>query len=514
MIDPSKLPMSHRIVSMTKPVSNVPSLEIFHQSVINQLRPYSAASIADLTLQMMWWRPKDPVDELRAAPWLTLLLLRWALQDNRIDLYAGRPVPVRLFDKLRQDLWTYQGQLSIPKQDGNIWLMLRTIFHVQSEFQRKESWDFFRWPALYARLNTNNKSRKQFLEVIGMEPEIFMDLTYSLCAAVVNREMPLGNDWLSPLRKTYGDDVDKIYSLFVGDLKSIRSELQKNDDNRKRSKQELYEFPRLKNLPLVRLANRKIHCWHPLVFARGIEDAIHIRLSELGQEYSDLFSRVFEDYVTELAISSKLDVLPESSFKALMGGHAPSVEAVLKGDDCNIFVEAKMSLFADDVILQDNQTLIFQKTKRLRSAIIQGWRVSRLIRQRSDLLGSKYSAKEDFLLVVTSRDLIVGGGEALTRLYSPDAFKYPDAEAERYLPMSNIFIISIEDFENLIGCVVAGEINLSTLLKECALANKHGDSARMFFSQFLSKYTDRWTQSDLISKAIEASGERLKLALS
>jgi hypothetical protein len=114
-------------------------------------------------------------------------------------------------------------------------------------------------------------------------------------------------------------------------------------------------------------------------------------------------------------------MLTEADYKATAGGTAPSVEVILAGDDCNIFVEAKMSLFADDVMLQDSQTAIFYKTKRVREGIAQGWRVGELIRQHA-AFGSQFLKTQDFLLVVTSRELIIGGGEMLQRLYAPDAF--------------------------------------------------------------------------------------------
>lgn len=172
-----------------------------------------------------------------------------------------------------------------------------------------------------------------------------------------------------------------------------------------------------------------------------------------------------------------------------------------------------MSLFADDVLLQDSETAIYQKTKRVRDAIKQAWQVSKIIRNSSHVYGTRFQNKQDYLLVVTSRELNLGNGERLKRLYAPGRLNYPDAEAEQYLPLSNVFILSIEDFERTIGCVAAGEINLSTILKEAVTANQNGATARMFFSDFIGQYTKRWAIPSVMQDARQAADARIKSAL-
>lgn len=515
MTKPTKLPPSPLIYRMTARVATLPKrgIEETHKSIVNRLRRYSATSIVDMALHMMWNPPAKKLDELRTIPWLTLLLVKWALQDNGVSLRVGKPIPQGELDRLRQQLWDIQGLGTVGNENPNIWLMLRTILHAQVEFQRSESWAFLRWPALYERLDPGSKNRRQFREVMGMEPSVFLDLAYGLYAAVLDGKLPLGPDWLAPYRPKYGNNVDQMYDLLVRDLPSLRAELQADAAQRIRGKQELYEFPYLRRFPFLRLRDGRLHCWHPLVFARGLEDAVHLRLSNLGKDYVDAFSLVYEKYVTELAMGCGMLALDEAAYKAQVGGYAPSVEAILQGEECNIFVEAKMSLFADDVLLQDSEAAIYQKTKRLREATKQGWRVGALIRDPASGFGQRFRAEQDFLLVVTSRELIIGSGDALQRLYAPGAFDYPDVEAMQRMPFSNVFILSIDDFENAIGCVAAGEINLSTVLKEAVVANQSGETARMFFSDFIGKYTKRWSQSAVLREARRAAEVRIVTAL-
>jgi hypothetical protein len=117
------------------------------------------------------------------------------------------------------------------------------------------------------------------------------------------------------------------------------------------------------------------------------------------------------------------------------------------------------------------------------------------------------------LLVVTSRELNLGSGERLQRLYASGVFDYSDAAAEQRLPLSNVFILSVEDFERTMGCVAAGEINLSAVLKDAVIANQRGDTARMFFSDFFGQYTKRWSVPAVMQDARRAAEGRIVATL-
>lgn len=487
-------------------------LEGTYKTIRNRLRKHSAVAVADRTLQVMWQQYETPLDELRSFPWLTLLLAKWTFQDASVPLRGGSPLSAQQLDIMRQQLWDGHGNDERRGQDSNVFLMLRSLMYVQTEFQRGSTWSFFRWPALYARLPENNRARKQFREAIGMEPAAFMDLAFALYAIVLGGKMPMHPDPLAPCRPTYGDAVDQIYSLFARDLPTLRQELQRDRAKRLRVKHELYEFPYLKRFPLIRGPDGRLHCWHKLVFARGVEEAVHLRLSEQFEgAYAENFSKAFETYVTELAQATGKPLLTEAEHKQVFGGSSPAVEAVFEGDGCNILVEAKMSLFADDVVIQDSEHLAHQKTKRVRGAIGQAWQVGKQLREHPEL-SKRFSQPLDFLFVVTSRELLLGSGDKLQRLLPKGAFTYPDDDpsAESRLPFGNVFIVSIEDFEAVMGCVQSGIVDLPKLVMEAAEANLRADSARLFFADFIKKHLKSCPLPTLIIQAREESEARLK----
>src|SRR5690606_34520943 len=127
-----------------------------------------------------------------------------------------------------------------------------------------------------------------------------------------------------------------------------------------------HEFPWLTKYPVLKLDKTRVLAWNSTIFFHGLEESIHIRLSEFGQLYTDSFSKVFEDYVIELIEESGTHAITDQEFKRLGNASMPAVDALIPHAEGNVFIESKMSLFADDVLLSDRPPLVRLKLKRIR----------------------------------------------------------------------------------------------------------------------------------------------------
>ena len=395
-----------------------------------------------------------------------------------------------------------------------MFLMLRAHFP-QFDFQRPEGWSFLRWPALVAREKATNPTRRQFVRVFGLEPEQFIDLTYVLMASVLSHKRRILLKEFEPLRKSYGAAVNDYLDLVAPDLSSLRSALRKDLATRKPLlRHELYEFPFLKRYPFFRSRSREISPWHVKVAARGLEEFVHWRLAKLSNEYTEPFSRLFERYVTELTEAMSPQVVTETQYEVLFGSAAPKVEAILPLKDCSIFVEAKMALFEDDVLLTDNETQAFNKTKHVRKAIKQGWEVAKTVRRADSLLPQCRTEGPDFLLVVTSRELGLGTGEQLQRLYPADRFDYPDEASRKLLPLTHVFTMSIMEFERLSVAVAGGSVCLPALLREAVERNRDPTTSAILFDMHLGRHVENWGMPQLLEEARVSAEQRIHASLS
>jgi hypothetical protein len=370
-----------------------------------------------------------------------------------------------------------------------------------------------RWPALIAREPTSQRSQRQFRENLGLAPEQFMDMSFALLAAAMTDDFPLGPAWSKPLRPAYGSALDAFWNLVARDFSHLRRELLRHAHAQPLPlRQELYEAPFLKRYPLFKMRNGHYGTWHPLLLARSLEEIVHVKLGTLQGGYTQPFSRLFERYVWELAQTMSSTTITEDEYMEVVGETEPMVEAILPYSDCNVLVEAKMALFGDDVLLTDNETQAYQKTKRVRDGIKQAWKVGKALRLPNSQFSQCSTAAEDFLLVVTSRELFLGDGEKLLRLYAMGEFDYPDEQSRGNMPLHNVFIMSIESYEHLSVAVATSAVSLPSLLKEAVIKNKAPSTSVMLFDDFLRDYVKNWGMPELLESARRAAQIRLARA--
>jgi hypothetical protein len=478
--------------------------------LMRQIRPFSAGSLVDLALQLLWHKSGSALEDLRIAPWQLLLLVKWALQDPLVHLRVGLRMPMFVMDQIRQSLWDMPGNVRPPTPASGI-AFFRSMLHAQVDFQRAETWSFMRWPALIATCAGDHPLRREFRHYLGMEPDAYMDLAFLFQGNTLSGERTFDPAAFANLRSSYGNHIDQMFHLYARDLPALRAELRKPEAQEVRGRGELSEFPYLRRFPLVKLRNGQIACWHPLVLARGLEEGVHLRLSAAGERYTKAFSKVFENYVVQLGREARLNLVDEKQYKAAVGSNVRAVEAIVRDGDCTVLIEAKMSLFSDAVLVTDDPRSVYHKTKRVAAAVDQAWTVV------DDLLSSTHplfssECKTHFLLVVTSRELHLGRGTHLEEIYPAGSLK-PSHSAARALPVNHIYVVSIEDFERLMGCVTAGEVTLSRLLRECVAMDSDPQTATFYLGDHLGRYTRRFQNSSLVQAAIDGSQRRLEHAL-
>ncbi|WP_175456027.1 hypothetical protein [Polaromonas sp. JS666] len=463
----------------------------------------------DAALRLLWAEYPNRLEALQTAPWHILLLVKWALRDPQVRLRIGRRITPQEFDNLRRGVQELVGSEYREHPPQNLHLMMRSHFQ-QFDFQRPEGWGVFRWPALIARESRSKPSQRQFLEYLGLPPEHFMDLAFGALAAGMSRAFPLSPNWFAQLRPAYGASIDAFWNLVARDLPGLRADLLREGQMQQLPlRQELYEAPYLKRYPLFKMRNGHYGTWHPLLLARSLEEIVHLKLTPLQGGYTEPFSRLFEQYVWQLAQTMSSNTIIEDEYCKIEGERAPVVEAIIPCGECNVFVEAKMALFGDDVLLTDNEMQAYQKTKRVRDGIKQAWKVGKSVRLPASRFSQCTRAAEDFLLVVTSRELFLGDGQKLLRLYPADKFNYPDEECRSNMPLHNVFILSVETYERLSVAVASGAVVLPLLLKEAVSKNKDPSTSAILFEDFFGKYVKSWGMTELLDSARKESQRRL-----
>lgn len=312
----------------------------------------------------------------------------------------------------------------------------------------------------------------------------------------------------------YGDAIECFMSEFSRNLQELRAELRKNLADRiteriaVRPRYEAFEFPWLSKYPLLRGNQHNYVVWHPLIFARSIEQAVHKRLSEDRENYANHFSKVFEDYIIELIKEAEFRYLSEQEYKQVVGNDKNAVEAIITNDEANVFIESKMTAYSEKLTLSDLKPIVWPQLKRVREAMKQGWMVSSRLREGGLPNWDCINSKEDFLIIVTSQQTSCATGEHFRRMFKEDIFdpgqskqNTPTAKQLKILPLTNIVIVSIEEFEHLIGCVIKKEVDLVTFLREVAAVHSDPKTSVMFIDQMLRLKAKKFKLPQLLEAA-------------
>lgn len=516
----TKLPWHHMLAEK---LNRIPAnRQTFNQAakqVRNRLRRYRADSIAQQAMDRLHrGNLQSRIDELKSWPWLSLLLVKLVLEDATIAIDQGEDCPQAVFEYCLQVLWDAQG--SRERMDdgrGKVYLMVRSVIQAQMPFQIRPSVDFLRWPALVAQLPAGHPCRDLFRRCFAVEPEEFMQITYMAHIPVLSDELVMGPNYFASVRTALGADVDHVLNLFTRSLEQLRTELhgrrqeQIANGQLARPHHELNEPPWLMQFPLLLLGGGFLAVWHPAVFTRGMEQAVHRRMSEYGGEYANEFGHVFEQYVLELLADAGIQYLSEDAYKQVVGRDRNAVEAIISRNGVNVYVEAKLTVYSEDLAQHTHAPKVWQALRQVRRAMNQAWKVSERLRQPGLPDWDCTKAAEDILIIVTSQPPFCATGEHFKRIFKGDVFDpnklasrkqpTPTTAQLKNLPLANIILSSIGEWEHLMGCVGRGEIDLVPFLREVARANLDPASSVMVIDQHIEKFVTKWTLPTLLQTA-------------
>lgn len=487
--------------------------------VRNQLRPFSASSIIRIALNKLHSYREDYLTHLQSWPWLTCLIIKLAIEDDAIRR-TGKECSVKAFDNCLNALWDAQAGRDRLTAKGNVFLEMRAMLPSQIVFQRLPSWDFLRFAALIDRLDSRHPTRTLFIEKFGMDPHVFMCISVCVLAGVLEGITEFSINYYSGLDKNYNGAVRRFFDDFARTFDELRFELQKERGDRIKAGESIrpiYEYneePWLQRFPLLRFSQDRFIVWHPDVFARGLENAVHRRMSDSASEYSLNFSRVFEAYVLEILDSTVKSYLSESDYKKMVGRDRQAVEAVITLDGVNILIEAKLTAYSQMVTISGESGRVWRGLKRIYEAMRQGWSVCSILRKEIPERGSWGAAAENYLLIVTSQSMECVSGEHFRRWFGRDVFDeerlrrarqmVPNAEQLNMLPPSHIVVASIGEYEHLMETVRRGDAHLPTVFRQIAERVSDPQTSFMNLSQFLATNFPTFEGSPVVKAALPA----------
>ena len=444
-----------------------------------------------------------------------MLMVKWACQDRYPGPAHLPSISYAQLDDLRQRLWDFPAHIDTGGRNAiPLGLFMRQLMRPQLGFQRGFNRSFVREAALLAEHAEDHPLRELFRQETGFDVVDFIDLSLAICNKTIEGERVFTDSYLSSLHTTY---TPEVVSSFLGSISRSFFDLtafcRSLPDTERKVASEFFEFPILARYPFFRRDNAMI-CWHPAVFFRGLEGFVHSVLSEEGHQYMQRFSRLFERHVIAEARRVPTRFVDEDALRDLIAADTQVPDGLLSFPGCNVFIESKAGLYHESVMAVGNSEVFAHKTRSIRTAVRQAWATSVSLRKQRRASREVLDADADYLLIVTNKDLGASRGPALRSMYPEGTLDYPNAEAERLLPLDRIYVVAIDDFERLTNAAASGQIELPAFLASCVAHDEERHSPLSLFEQHLKRRQLPVEFSNTVNKAIDAGLSRLERALS
>jgi hypothetical protein len=182
----------------------------------NRARRYDPRSILHEALRLLCEPPaEDPVAELRKAPWLTMLMVKWVCQDRYLDGKPAPPITRPQLNDLRQRLWNMPAKVDGGDRGAMpLRLFMRQILRPQLGFQRGVTRSFVREAVLLAEQDEDYPLRKLFREKTGFDVLDFIDLSLATFTAIMDGKRQFRDDYFAPLLSSYSKEVSLTRSVW------------------------------------------------------------------------------------------------------------------------------------------------------------------------------------------------------------------------------------------------------------------------------------------------------------
>ena len=373
----------------------------------------------------------------------------------------------------------------MPSEYPHYRLFFRNLAYQQFTYQTEFNLAAFaRQSILFCNLPENHTFKRQFEILTGFSIDQFVELAFSvLIRFMVKEEHFVPRNWFSSIEHHFTKSiVEKFFQNISLDLPLLRKYLLGMETRKAGKANEYYEETPFIRYPLLQ-SQRGYESWHPTVLYRGLEYFIYDTLRAADpSEFMSRFGPIFERYVEASIAYLGLPFATEAQLSAALPGQGKVVDFILAEDDANVFMDAKGVEMAYLGKVSHRPDIVSDKLKESAiKGIRQGFDSARRLAEIGAVGPTIKSARENYLLIVTYKELYLGSGsdiyEAIARPRLTELLaEYGGTE---WIPFRHIYFLTIDDLDRLVQAVKLGQTSVVTTLRN-AVAGDSVPSAKTF----------------------------------
>ena len=395
----------------------------------------------------------------KQPPWTLLLLMKWAFQYGDFPSYDKKILRESDLNSLINLMHEVGNSVPLPSTANSPLVLLRPLGYQQFWHQQtSQTYWLARQAILFGKLESSHTFRSWFQEDTKTSIEDFIDLSIMVLSQFHKSNVhSLNQNFFCQVAHSFPPNcIAEFLSAISRTPVQLRDYLISLNEERRPN--ELYERTPLVRYPFLKLGDQYI--WYTQnVLKHSLSDFIFdtLRRRDLAA-FMDAFGPMFEGYVRLGIESTGISFLDEDKLRQLVGSGSKVVDFLIVEPDVNVFIDAKGVEVGLDGMTSYRPGDV---TNAVKSSVIkgisQGLTIARLLRTGSHIPKADFTRSRNFLILVSYKDLFLGTAQEFHESYGKgrlDSILQGDP-ADTPIPLENVFIISIDEFEYLIACVLS-----------------------------------------------------------
>lgn len=465
----------------------------------------------------------------RIEYWHLLLLFKWVIQYGEFsETTEMQPVgEVELADLLN-DMKSLSYKAFVSQNNVDRFLLFRSMCYQQFWVQSFEQVAFglARQYELFAKLETEHTLQRMFHKRFGVSLSDFIEISFALFSLALNRPRTLTADSFAAVHHAYGlktiESFLQSVSIRFQDIPIRLESLQTAKGGKYTDlKSEFHEQTPFLRFPLLEAPECFI-CVSPRLLEVSMSSIVFDMLREIDKgAFMGRFGKLFERYVERSLRLSSCQFLTEQALMDHFGGSEGSkvVDFMVVDQGNTILIETKgVALPPKAMVAKQPGTVVSASKSSLIKGIEQAFDVASRLADLECVGGTVLGIKDTYLLIVTFKDIFVGNGETFRNFIAPDEIDriIRDAGDKEWIPLSNIFFISVDELDLMLGYLANGSHTLSDFLEH---AKKHQSMSLPKLYSFRNNIfevcgRDNFVTGPLLSAARDELFERVKCKMS
>jgi hypothetical protein len=426
----------------------------------------------------------------RFQPWNVLLLIKWVAQEADATAHRRREPTNQDFNYLLNQLNELENTVPMATDYGHFIFFLRKLSFQQFGLQHgADGAAVARQLSLFQALPANHRLQDEFRKISGISIEDFCVFSTVLVFLVMQNSagrFVVPRDLLNLETESETGSVDRFLRFLSKSLPELHDWLGSEDfKSQSIPDQRILPSPLL-DAPLLLVAPDKFCLYYQPLLVRCLEQGIYRNLRRADSwAFGNDFGPLFEKYAQKCLDSANVEYLDEKALQKRLTGTGECVDFLVVEDNCNVLIDAKAVEMSPLGRVSHDADQLSKAVSATVKAMGQGIATHLRIRKLPQGSDPAFGQDESFLVIVTYDDLYLGSPHYYAELFADTIQQRLEKKYDSPLPIpfTNMFLLTISDFEVLLELVREGKTTFTAALRHARTQDSVMETRKFQFGQ-------------------------------